>query len=78
MADIILPDPGTDFEYVKVPKRKEQIILLQEQRDKLKVELDLMVRPTNEEVLEIFKFLHPYYEKQRELEIIKIQINSIK
>ena len=78
MADVILPDPGTDFEYIIVPKRKELIVQLREKRDVLKAEIDLMIEPSNGELIELGKFAHEYYIKRRELDFIKQQINNLK
>ena len=77
MADILLPDPGIDNEYVIVPKRKEEMTLLREERDAIKLQLSTMEKPTNEELIEYGKLFHIYFIKENELDIIKQKINEL-
>jgi hypothetical protein len=78
MADITLPALEEGFEYVLLPKRKERIQELRERRDALKVELDLMGEPGRDELVEMAKFYHPYYQKQLELDAVKSEIANMK
>ena len=76
--DIILPAPAEGYEYVLQPKKRELIVQLREERDRLKVELDAMVVPSNEELKEMGKMMHPYYQKERQLDMVKYRINALK
>lgn len=77
MTDIILPDPGADFEYVLVPKRKTILNQLKQERDRLVVELASMPDPINADLIELGKETHPYYMTKAALASVKEQILSI-
>ena len=77
MADIILPDPGADYEYVLVPKRKALIEQLRDERDALILEQSQLTKPTNDELIEFGKITHQYYVLENHIDSIKEQIRNM-
>jgi hypothetical protein len=76
MADIVLPEPPTGYEYVLQPKRKERLVELRERRDFLQLELSTMVQPTVDELKDIGKQYSIYWQKSRELDMVKELIKN--
>jgi hypothetical protein len=77
MADIVLPAPADDEEYVLRKKAKTQLQLLRDERDKLQAELALMVEPSNNELKELGKISSMYYIKDRQLSFVKNEIQRL-
>ena len=75
---IILPMAKEGFEYVLKEIPKTQIELLTEEKDKLQAELDEMETPSDKELIELGKDMHPYYDTEMILEMLNEQILKIK
>jgi len=77
MADITLPAPADDEEYILRKKPKTELQLLRDKRDELQVKVNTMVEPTNDELKEIGKMFHPWWGIKRELDQVKDRIQAI-
>jgi len=77
MADIILPEPSEGYEYIIVKKPRELLAILRDRRDELKAILDSMIKPTNQELIELGQQFHPYFEFDRELDEVRAKINEL-
>lgn len=77
MADIILPAPADDEEYIIRKKPLTELQILRNERDRLQLKLDSMTNPTNAELRTLGEVYHPYFITKRELDTVKHQINRI-
>jgi len=77
MADVTLPAPADDEEYIIRKKPLTEIQILRNERDRLQLILDSMVEPNNVELRELGKIYHLYYVTERQLNMIKSQINIL-
>ena len=77
MADVLLPAPADDEEYIIRKKAKTELQLLRDKRDEIEVDMEKFIEPTADELKEMGKWFHPYWMKKRELDQIKDRIKQI-
>lgn len=75
--EIILPDPGEDFEYIKVPKKKDLKTLLKEERDLLKDKLKDLEKPSNAELISLGEGFHPFSVFEKRIKEIEEQLKEL-
>ena len=74
IKSISLPIPKEGFEYVLKEIQKTPLELLTEEKDKLQADLDEMIKPDDNELIEIGKMFHPYYDTENMLNEQKLRI----
>lgn len=74
---ILLEAAPVNMEWKLVPKEKSEVEKLQEQLAQVEAELEGMTEPTAEELIEMAKFMHPYFEALRRKEYIQGLINKV-